>query len=61
MSFVGIAWVLVIVLKIAGLAFLTTSWFWVILWPLIPIVIVFILFMVFGIGAALIPGKSYKR
>lgn len=59
MSFIGIAWTIIIVLKIAGLAFLTTSWFWIILWPIVPILILIVLFLVFGIGAALIPGRHY--
>ena len=43
MGLLGIAWVIVIVLKIAGLAFVATSWAWVILWPLIPAVILIVL------------------
>ena len=49
MGLIAFAWVLVIVLKVAGLAFIATSWAWIILWPLIPALILFILFM-FGIA-----------
>ncbi len=60
MSLIGIAWVIILVLKIAGLAFVATSWWIILFWPIVPFLIILALFMLFGIGAALIPGRSYR-
>jgi hypothetical protein len=40
---IGIIWALILVLKIAGLAFVHTSYWLIVLWPLIPIAILIVL------------------
>ena len=60
MSLIGIAWVIILVLKIAGIAFLTTSWWIIILWPIVPVLLLILVVVVFGVGAALLPGKAYR-
>lgn len=56
MSLVGIAWVIILVLKIAGLAFVATSWWLVIFWPIVPLLIIFFLVMVVGVSASVMRG-----
>ena len=58
MSLIGIAWVIILVLKIAGLAFVATSWWLIILWPLVPFLILFIL-AVLGITALSFGRRRY--
>jgi len=61
LGLIGFAWALVIVLKVAGLAFLTTSWWVIIFWPIIPIVLIFILIMVGALGASVLSVGRYRR
>lgn len=52
MGIVGVVWTVLIVLKLLGVALVTTSWVWVLLWPIVPIVIFALLALIFGITAA---------
>lgn len=60
MSLIGIAWVIILVLKLAGLAFVTASWWIIIFWPIVPLIILIVLGLV-GLTAFSLTGKSYHR
>lgn len=57
MSLVGVVWIVLIILKLTGVALVAASWWLVLLWPLIPMVIIFILALVFGVGVSLLPRR----
>lgn len=51
MNILGIIWAVVIALKLFT-TLVTASWWVVIFWPLIPIIAIFLITMIFGIGIA---------
>ena len=56
MSIIGVLWLILIVLKALGVALTTASWFWVIVWPIVPIVILILVGIIFGVSARVLRG-----
>ena len=52
MGIIGVLWVVLIVLKALGVALVTTSWLWVILWPIPVVLLLFLVLMIFGVTIA---------
>lgn len=56
MSVIGVIWLVLIVLKLLGVALVGASWLTVIFWPIIPFILLAIAVFIFGVSASVLRG-----